>query len=487
MSSFSGLSTALSSLNAQRQALEVSGQNVANANTVGYTRQRADMTSTAAQSAPSLFSGSGTAAGSGLRISSVARLGDVFLDARVRSETGSASFAATRAEVYARLESTVAEPSDLGVSHALSTFWASWQDVGNSPDSAPSRAVLLESATALAERISSGYGAIATQWTQARTELTTALDDVNTTADGVALLNQQIRGVLTSGGSANELVDQRNVLVTSLSRLVGATATERQDGTMDVMLGGNALVRGDVSHAISIVDGSARTLETADAGVRLQWQGTGTPLGTASGQVMGLVSALAGADDGGILARAARSYDDTAQTLMGTVNAVHKDSFTRGLGGAPGVAGGDVFTTGGSPAAKYLKVALVDGAQFAVSARPDAPLDGSRADAMARLQTADGGLDEKSLPTVRGADTTWSSFVVRLGVEARGADQRAVVSESTRATAEKLQLSGASVDIDEESVNMLAYQRAYEGAARVLTAIDEMLDTLINRTGVVGR
>ena len=87
MSTFSGLSTALSSLNAQRQALEISGQNVANANTVGYTRQRADMTSIEPQSAPSLFS-AGTTTGTGVRINSFARLGDMFLDARVRSETG---------------------------------------------------------------------------------------------------------------------------------------------------------------------------------------------------------------------------------------------------------------------------------------------------------------------------------------------------------------------------------------------------------------
>ena len=97
MSSFSGLSTALSSLNAQRQALEISGQNVANANTVGYTRQRADLTSIEPQTAPSVFSG-GATSGNGVRVSSFSRLGDMFLDARVRSETGSAAFTATRAE-----------------------------------------------------------------------------------------------------------------------------------------------------------------------------------------------------------------------------------------------------------------------------------------------------------------------------------------------------------------------------------------------------
>jgi flagellar hook-associated protein 1 FlgK len=468
MSSFSGLSTALSSLNAQRQALEVSGHNVANANTVGYTRQRADLTSVGPQGGTALFAG-GTTTGNGVKVGSLARLGDMFLDARVRSETGSAAFTATRAEVYARLESTVAEPTDRGVSQGLTTFWASWQDVGNSPDSGPARAVLLESATALAQRLSSGYSAVATQWSQARTELTTALDDVNATATSVALLNDQIRGVLASGGSANDLVDQRNVMVTSLSRSVGATAVEREDGTMDVMVGGNALVRGAKADALDLAPSSARTLEGADAGITLQWRTSGTPV-AASGKVMGLVTALAPAADDGLLAGAAQWYRATAQDLTDGVNGVHGESRTEA--GEPG----EPFFRMGTPPGDLLQVALTDVAGIAVAATGKGALDGSRADVMAKLGTGSSG-----------PDATWSSFVVDLGVSARSAAQRADVSEATRSTAEKLQLSGASVDIDEESVNMLAYQRAYEGAARVLTAIDEMLDTLINRTGVVGR
>jgi flagellar hook-associated protein 1 len=132
-------------------------------------------------------------------------------------------------------------------------------------------------------------------------------------------------------------------------------------------------------------------------------------------------------------------------------------------------------------AAQHLRVALTSTAQIAVAGAaadgtPKGALDGSAADTMAALGAS-----------TSGPDSTWSAFVVDLGVKSRSASQRAVVTESTRATAEKLQLSATSVDIDEESVNMLSYQRAYEGAARVLTAIDEMLDTLINRTGVVGR
>jgi flagellar hook-associated protein 1 FlgK len=103
MSTFSGLSTALSSLNAQRQALQVSGQNIANANTVGYTRQRADLQSVVATSVPSLFS-TPLGPGNGVNSVGIARLGDEFLDARLRTQTSQASYNAANATTLSRLE-----------------------------------------------------------------------------------------------------------------------------------------------------------------------------------------------------------------------------------------------------------------------------------------------------------------------------------------------------------------------------------------------
>lgn len=468
MSSFSGLSTALSSLIAQRQALDVAGQNIANANTVGYTRQRADLASVEGLSAPSMYS-AGLTTGNGVRVTGITRIGDVFLDARLRAETGGASYSATRADAYARLESTVAEPGDTGVSSALNEFWADWQDLGNTPGSDATRTVLLQDATALAERISSGYSAVSTQWTQSRTELDAAINEVNSTAAVVAGLNATIRGVLVTGGSANELIDQRDLLVTKLSALVGASGVQRDDGTLDVMVGGNALVRGSKAQSIEV----NTTSYTMGSPVTLSWVGSVYPLGATAGSITGLVTALAPVADGGILTGAAASYDDLATKLITQVNTQHAAAYT-----VAGVAGGPFFTVTppGASSAATLSVGITDVADIAVGTLGGGALDGSMADAMAGIGTA-----------TDGPDAAWSTFVVNLGVASRSATQSATIAESTRGTAEKLQISNASVDIDEESVNMLAYQRAYEGAARVLTAIDSMLDTLINRTGLVGR
>ncbi len=470
MSSFSGLSTALSSLHAQRHALEVSGQNVANANTAGYTRQRADLVSVEPTSTPGLHSG-GLTTGNGTRVTGVSRLGDAFLDARVRSETGSASYAATRSETYLRLETTVAEPGDKGVSHALGEFWSAWEDLGNSPDSGAARKVVLETAHAAAARISTGHAAVRTQWGQARTELTAALEDVNSAASAVADLNDRIRALTVSGAPVNELVDRRSTLVTELAGLVGASGVEREDGTVDVMVAGNALVRGGRAHPIAVNADS----HTMGSPVELRWRDSGTRVDSGSGHVAALVATLAPTSAKGILTSVADSYEVLASTLATAVNDQHALARTSGN---PQAAGGAIFTvnSGGAPGSQLVTVAISDIADLAVAATDSGLGDGSMADAMATLRTRPGG-----------PDALWSTVVVDLGVQSRSAAQRATVAESTRATAEKLQLSNASVDIDEESVNMLAYQRAYEGAARVLTAIDEMLDTLINRTGVVGR
>jgi flagellar hook-associated protein 1 FlgK len=117
-----------------------------------------------------------------------------------------------------------------------------------------------------------------------------------------------------------------------------------------------------------------------------------------------------------------------------------------------------------------------DGSGIATGASADAPNDGSVADAIAQLGVAPGS-----------PDSVWSSFVVRLGVSSRSESQQASLAGLAAASASNLQLSTASVDVDEENVNLLSFQVAYQGAARVLTAVDQMLDTLINRTGIVGR
>lgn len=472
MSTFSGLSTALTALTAQRQALEVAGQNIANANTVGYTRQRAELQSVGSGQSATMFS-QGSSVGNGVQVSGISRLGDLFLDARVRTTTSSAAFLATRAEAYSRLESTIAEPGKNGIAKQLDDFWATWQDVSNNPTSAAAGQVLIEGAHSVQRSISTGYSAVSTQWEQTRGKADALVSEINTTAASVAELNEKIRSISVSGGNANELIDQRNVLTTSLASLAGATVREHPDGTADVNIGGNPIVSGVKAQKLTVVGGTTMVGATGADTVRVEWDRVpaGATASLAGGELAGVLSVLAPADGqgtGGLLAEAAASYNALATKVATSVNSIHETVR------ADGSTGGPIFSiAAGGPPALMLAVAITDPSQINPGQGGE---DGSIADKISQIGSTPGSPDD-----------AWSSFVVATGVKAKAATQSAVVAETARATADNLQLAQTSVDLDEESVNMLAFQRSYQGAARVMTAIDEMLDQLINRTGVVGR
>lgn len=277
MSTFSGLSTALSSLITQRQALEVAGQNLANINTPGYTRQRVDMQSVSAGQGATMFS-QGNQVGNGVQAVGVARLGDIFMDARVRTTSSSAAYLAARTDAFKRLESTIAEPGANGISADLDKLWASWSDVVNSPTSDAVGAVLLENSAAVQRSISTGYTAVVTQWDQTRSKAESLVSDVNSAAASVALLNEQIQQITVSGGNANELIDQRNVLTTALSSLAGATVRLQPNGTADVNIGGNPIVSGSSAQKLKLV-GSREMVGATGNEVRVEWDRTpaGTP------------------------------------------------------------------------------------------------------------------------------------------------------------------------------------------------------------------
>jgi len=480
MGTFGGISTALSSLIAQRTALDVHGQNIANANTRGYTRQRAELGAITTVQVPSMFATS-DGVGAGVRVTGVARADDAFLDAKLRTQTAGAAYLTARAEVYATLESSLGEPSETGLASALSTFWADWHDVANNPHVSSTRAVLLDDARQLADSLHQLHADVATQWRQARTTAITLVDQANATAANVAELNGRILGVTVAGGAAHELADQRDLLVTQLSDLVGVTVQPREDGQLDLFVGGNALVFGSTARVLTVAGaadfGQAAGYDATPAyGVHLEWADRpGQRVPMAAGEVTGLLTALAAPEPdgtGGILTEAAMRLDAVATSLVERVNAIHYTALTTG-----GTTNQNFFVplAAGSAAAQ-IGVAISAPQDVAVAAAGLGANDGSIGQLIADLGLASDGPDDE-----------WNRTVVETANRTAAALSRSTVAELARTSAEQDQLAQASVDTDEETVAMLAAQRAYEAAARVMTAIDEMLDVLINRTGIVGR
>ena len=464
MSTFSGLNTAYTGLNAARRGLDIVGQNVANANTPGYTRQRLETSAARPLAAAGL--NSGIRVGQGVNVDNVARLGSLQLDARVRATTAASGFSAVRANALSALEVSLNEPGDNGISASLDDFWAAWQGVSNKPGDPAAAAGLLTQASAVAGKVAAGYQAVADQYQDVRSDLTAMANELNGAASQIAGLNGAIRSALSTGGSANELIDQRNQLATTVAALTGGTVSDRADGTVDVLVGGNAMVTGDVVRPVEVTGGTSLGGEP----VQLVWSHRrGDPVALSGGEMAGALSLLApGAD----LARAADSYNALAEKLASAVNTVHRTGTT-----TSGASGLDFFGFGTGPQALNLHVVPKDAAGIAASAGNGAgALDGSVADRISQLGTGAGS-----------PDALWSTFVSTTGAASRSEMQQARLAGVAASSAAGLQLANSSVDLDEENMNLLAYQNAYQGAARVMTAIDEMLDTLINRTGIVGR
>ncbi len=474
MSTFSGLNTAYTGLVAAKAGLDVVGQNLVNANTAGYTRQRVSTSGVPALTSAGLFTG-GVRPGQGVSIDGVQRLDDAALDARVRSTTALSGYSSVRAKALTSLEDSLNEPGTNGISDQLQKFWSAWSDVSNqSGDQAPA-GVLLGRAGSLVTQIATGYRAVDDQWTALRQNAAGMVDDVNRAASEVADLNGRIRQAVASGASANELMDRRDVLTTQLANLAGGVVRPNTDGTVDVLVGGNALVSGTTANAVQLA-GAQRMADAGGSPVQLEWaHRPGSAIALEGGQIAGAISTLAPADatgTGGVLAEAAASYNAFAATLAQRVNAVHSTGST-----PTGATGLDFFAIDASkPAALGLSVVPTSVSQIATGTPGAGGADGSIADAISKLGTGANAVDKQ-----------WSAFVVRIGIASKTEQQQSDLADLATSSATSAQLANSSVDLDEENMSMLTFQHAYQGAARVMTAVDETLDVLINHTGLVGR
>jgi flagellar hook-associated protein 1 FlgK len=487
MSTFGGLNSAYTGLVAARAGLDVVGQNIANVNTDGYTRQRVTTSSTNAAARAGLVAW-GATPGTGVSVDSIARLGSATLDAKVRATAATAGYTAVRANALASVENSLKEPGVNGLSHQLQEFWAAWSELANGSDATVAGGLLLGEASQLTAQITAGYQAVTDEWTAVRSSADALVTEVNGAAARVAELNGIIRQTLASGGSANELIDKRDALTTTITAITGAAVRPQANGTVDVLIAGNTLVSGTDVQTLAVSGPSTMPVgpNAADPGnaVRVVWTHRPETVGVDGGELAGALSLLGPAEadgTGGALAEAAVSYNTFATHLATEVNRWHASGAT-----STGAAGGKFFDFAkDGDAAATLVVVPTSAGEIAAGTVGNGAANTGVADKIAQLGTVKATAPDGT--TVVSPNAVWSAFVTELGVATAVELAQASSANLSASAAVTLQLSNSSVDIDEENVNLLTFQHAYQGAARVMTAVDEMLDTLINRTGLVGR
>lgn len=453
---FSSLSGALSALRYNRVAMDVASGNVANAGTEGYTRRSAIAQAVGAPAVPALWSRWDGSAG-GVEVGGIARMVDPLLSARSRAENATLSYLDTRSASLVRFESTLGEPGENGVAAALSAFKQAWHDVANQPADEAARSQLLGRAQTLTSAISAQGRAVATEWSDQRARLDSVATEVNQVAADLAKLNGSLRSAYVTETDATNLLDQRDQLTQRLAQLTGASVHTNEDTTVDVKVDGVELVTGKTAFAV-VVSGSSDMAGAAGSPVSVTLGGQPLPAsGTALSGRLGASYDLLTKDLPGYLAK----LDDVVATLVTETNAQHTAGVD--LDGNPG----QPFFSGTTAA--DVAVAVTDPRKVAAAEPGKGALDASNAEGMASLDL--GAAKYRSLVT---------GFGVTVASATRVTENQSVLTAQVDASRESL----SGVDIDGEMVNLLAAQRAYEGASRVITAIDSVLDTLINRTGL---
>lgn len=466
-STFFGIDIARRALQTQQRALDVLGHNIANANTPGYSRQVAVQATTQPYTYPSRHMPTGAGqVGTGVQITAIKRVRDEFIDMQMRNETESAGRWQARRDALHQVELIFLEPSDLSLRSAMDQFWQSLQDLHLQPESDAARAVVRERALSLTSTFQHVHKQLTDlQWDLdrlARLEV----ERINSLSERLADVNSQIFRVVNSGQEPNDLLDRRDELLLELSELVDITVVITDSKMANVSIGG-----------LSIVSGPQATMLRAEPDpanqdmVTVRWGNTNRAVLPQNGRLAGVLEAR---DE--LVADYLNSLNELAATLVNEFNAVHSAGYA--LDGSTGVN----FFVGNSADTIDLAQDIYDSLSKIAAAATDAPGDGTNALRLAEVYTE----PKAALSDVSMRDF-FTSLISGIGVASQKAanmvDSQAVLVEHLHNRREAI----SGVSLDEEMVDMIRFQQAYAAAARVVTAMDEALETIISRMGVVGR
>ena len=447
ISSFFGMQTSLRGLIAQQRMLDTTGHNIANASTVGYSRQEATLSASLALQIQASGSANQTGAhlGHGVDVVGFRRIRDTFIDAQYRAQNTNLADWKARAETLDNAELSLAEPGETGINAQLTKFWKSWSDLANSPNDDAAKQAVVQQAQGLTDSIHS----VRSQMVAAQQGATGQYNQIAAVPGGevgkiateLAGLNTTISSFVINGDFPNDLMDRRDVLLDQLSQY-GQISVEQLDGG---------------STNVSFVDGTTGTAYPIVSDKTATW--TGPPAGgwKPGGQMGGLLDV--GRSPGGMI-------DGYLATI---------DSFTSSLATAVNAAYGGTFFTTGAPAGATIAVSAP------IQAAPASITSGTGAAGSNDLALAVSRLEGNA-----GIDGAYKAFVAKVGGDLNEATRMQANAQVLTDSVENRRQSVAGVSMDEEMSNLVRFQRAYQASARAMSTMDEMLDVLINRTGRVG-
>lgn len=460
-SSFFGLEVGKSALQAQQQAMDITGHNIANANTVGYTRQSAKMTAKTAALSGIFVPPHLKSVGSGVVVEEIQRLRDRFIDLQLRQESRIESYWSTIDEGLNQVEIIFGDPQESGLSNVMNNFWNAWQELSKTPESEASRALLVETANLLAEAFQHTHSQLVLAQEQFDEKAILKVGEINNYLEQIHSVNQQIIRLSAAGGNINDYKDKLDLAVDELSKIMELQVQEESDGTYTVILQGRILASAE---ELNLLEAQVDPLSGFN---RVYFQGTTQEVDFANQN--GELKAIFDLRDS-LLENYKSDLDLLAQKLIEEVNNLHQAGYT--LEEPP--AKGGIFFTGSGAQDITVDTAVSGNYQLVAASSTGAPGDGEIALRIAQLRDSN---------FVNGAkpDDYYRGVISRLGAERQEAQR---IAENQSLLVNQLNMrkeSVSGVSLDEEMTNLIKYQHAYNAAASLIRTLDEMLDTVVNR------
>jgi flagellar hook-associated protein 1 FlgK len=455
---FHALSLAARSLDAQRFGLDVTGQNIANVNTPGYSRRSIVFSEVAPHDALS--------AGGGVDVQSVTAARAPLLAARLYRERPSSGRESAVADQLSVLQTAFGLPGS-SLDGSMADFYNSFSALAADPTSITARQQVVARGSALALDFNQMAQQLQASAHDADTGVRSNLDQVNTLAAQIASINKSIGSSGGVGPDVETLRDQQLAAVQTLSSLIDVDVVNRSDGGLDVSVGnGRALVVGDNVYALSAVTpGPTNAARIVSGSTDITSEITGGRLG-------GLIQVR----DVLVPGYAAR-LDALAYGVANDVNTAHTGGYDLN-----GTAGTNFFTppagVAGAAAALTMNAAVVADPRLVAAAGAPTAGDNQVAKAIANLQ------DQVMTGTSAKPSEAWGDLVFRVGADTKTATTNRDTHDEVVKQIQQLNDQITGVSLDEEAAMMMQFQRAYEANARFFSAADEALTVLL---GMVAR
>lgn len=478
MSAFSALEISKRALLVQKLGLDVTSNNIANVNTPGYSRRDP----IARESSPHL-SGN-TFLGTGVLVDKLRTYREEFFDKEIRSTLARNAGFESDEKIISRLEAILGEPSDMGLTEITSKFFNSFEELSLKPDSIALRQNVLNSAQQLTERLNGLYNQFNDLREQALNDLNGIVGNANQLIDQIAKLNKNIGS--TSGTPTPEsqtYADERENLLEELSKFFNVTSTYNENGTNNVYINGINVVTGSIPSQLKLlVDinpvSSERTAKIVKVDDNNNILNTINPQ---SGEAQSLLKAynilLDEKDSSTVDFSITRNLNEFTSNLVQKVNTITIGGF--GLDDSGAVPPGRNFF---EPAIGTITAGNIALSSDIAGKPRDIPMSDSPSEpgnnALSR-QIAALATDSTFINGFNPTDyiTSLIGTVGNLGYEASyGRNSTQLVSDQLMSHRESI----IGVNLDEEAINLIKFQKAFEAASRVVNTTNEILTTLIN-------